>query len=163
MPLAETRSHAPGERHRSPRRDPRSIRASEDGQRPELLAWALRDWCRVAGTVIAYSERGSPWEDPFVERFNGRVRNELLNVEEIGSLLEAQVVVEPWRVKYNHLPAPLVPRRSHARRVCKDVDHHPTSAPAADHLPGSPHRQQEARSSPFTTGLGLEVRPGGSA
>ena len=68
---------------------------------PELIAWALRDWCRLAGTATTYIEPGSPWENPFVESFNGRVRDELLNVEEFGSLLEAQVVVEGWRIEYN--------------------------------------------------------------
>ena len=68
---------------------------------PELIAWALRDWCRLAGTATTYIEPGSPWENPFVESFNGRVRDELLNVEEFGCLLEAQVVVEAWRTEYN--------------------------------------------------------------
>ena len=68
---------------------------------PELVAWALRDWCRLAGTATTYIEPGSPWENPFVESFNGRVRDELLNVEEFASLLEAQVVVEAWRSEYN--------------------------------------------------------------
>ncbi len=39
--------------------------------------------------------------NPFVESFNGRVRDELLNVEEFGSLLEAEIVVEGWRTEYN--------------------------------------------------------------
>ncbi len=68
---------------------------------PELVAWALRDWCRLAGTATTYIEPGAPWENPFVESFNGRVRDELLNIEEFGSLLEAQVLVEAWRVEYN--------------------------------------------------------------
>ena len=68
---------------------------------PELIAWALRDWCRLAGTTTAYIEPGTPWENPFVESFNGRVRDELLNVEEFGSLLEAEIVVEAWRTEYN--------------------------------------------------------------
>ena len=68
---------------------------------PELIAWALRDWCRLAGTTTTYIEPGSPWENPFVESFNGRVRDELLNLEEFASLLEAQVVVEAWRIEYN--------------------------------------------------------------
>jgi len=68
---------------------------------PELIAWALRDWCRLRGTTTAYIEPGSPWENPFAESFNGRVRDELLNVEEFGSLIEAQVVIEAWRVEYN--------------------------------------------------------------
>ncbi len=68
---------------------------------PELIAWALRDWCRLHHTTTGYIEPGSPWENPFVESFNGRVRDELLNVEEFVTLLEAQVVVESWRIEYN--------------------------------------------------------------
>jgi putative transposase len=68
---------------------------------PELIAWALRDWCRLAGTTTTYIEPGSPWENPFVESFNGRVRDELLNVEEFVTLFEAQVLTEAWRVEYN--------------------------------------------------------------
>ena len=49
---------------------------------PELLAWALRDWCRLSGTQTSYIEPGAPWENPYVESFNGRVRDELLNLEE---------------------------------------------------------------------------------
>jgi putative transposase len=68
---------------------------------PELIAWVLRDWCRLAGTATGYIEPGSPWENPYIESFNGRVRDELLNIEEFGSLLEAQVLVEAWRIEYN--------------------------------------------------------------
>ena len=68
---------------------------------PELIANALRDWCRFSRIGISYIEPGSPWENPYVESFNGRVRDELLNIEEFGSLLEAQVVVELWRIEYN--------------------------------------------------------------
>jgi putative transposase len=68
---------------------------------PELIAWALRDWCRLGGTGTVYIEPGSPWENPYVESFNGRVRDELLNVEEFGSLAEAQVLAEAWRTEYN--------------------------------------------------------------
>ena len=46
-------------------------------------------------------EPGSPWESPKVESFNGRVRDELLNLEEFISLTLAQVVVEAWRIEYN--------------------------------------------------------------
>ncbi len=48
-----------------------------------------------------YIEPGSPWENPFIETFNGRSRDELLNVEEFATLLEAQVVTEAWRIEYN--------------------------------------------------------------
>ena len=68
---------------------------------PELVAWALREWCRLVGTGTMYIEPGSPWQTPFVESFNGRVRDELLNIEEFGSLTEAQVVTGAWRSEYN--------------------------------------------------------------
>lgn len=68
---------------------------------PELIANTLHDWCRFSRIGISYIEPGSPWESPYVESFNGRVRDELLNIEEFDSLLEAQVVVEAWRLEYN--------------------------------------------------------------
>jgi putative transposase len=68
---------------------------------PELIAWGLREWCRLSGTRTRYIEPGSPWENPYVESFNGRVRDELLNLEEFTSLTVAQVVVEAWRIEYN--------------------------------------------------------------
>ena len=68
---------------------------------PELIAWALRDWCRLSGTQTSYIGPGAPWENPYVESFNSRVRDELLNLEEFTSLTVAQVVVEAWRIEYN--------------------------------------------------------------
>ena len=68
---------------------------------PELTAAALRDWCRIWGTHTAYIEPGSPWETPFVESFNGRLRDECLNTEDFASILEAQVILEDWRIEYN--------------------------------------------------------------
>lgn len=68
---------------------------------PELIAWALKEWCRLSGTGACYIEPGSPWQNPYIESFNGRTRDELLNTEEFGTLLESQVVVEAWRIEYN--------------------------------------------------------------
>lgn len=68
---------------------------------PELIAWALRDWCRLSGTATIYIEPGAPWENPYVESFNSRVRDELLNIDEFGSVAEANVIVEDWRIEYN--------------------------------------------------------------
>ena len=68
---------------------------------PELIAWGLREWCRLSRTACAYIEPGSPWENPFVESFNGRVRDELLNVEDFADLRQAQIIVEDWRIEYN--------------------------------------------------------------
>jgi putative transposase len=68
---------------------------------PELIAWALREWCRLSGLGTIYIEPGSPWENPWIESFNGRSRDELLNITEFGSLTEARVIVEDWRIEYN--------------------------------------------------------------
>lgn len=68
---------------------------------PELTANALRDWCRCSRTGSSYIDPGAPWENPFVESFNGRLRDELLAVEQFDTLLEAQVLIEDWRIEYN--------------------------------------------------------------
>ena len=69
---------------------------------PELTANALRDWCRFSRAGSAYIEPGSPWQNPYVESFGGRVRDELLAVELFSCLTEAQVLIEDWRIDYNH-------------------------------------------------------------
>ena len=68
---------------------------------PELTANALRDWCRFSGSGTSYIEPGSPWQNPFVESFGGKVRDEVLAVEAFDSLLEAKTVIEDWRNTYN--------------------------------------------------------------
>ena len=69
---------------------------------PELTANALRDWCRYGGAGRSYIEPGSPWQNPFVESFGSRVRDEVLSVEAFDSVLEAQTVINDWRNIYNH-------------------------------------------------------------
>jgi len=69
---------------------------------PELTANALRDWCRFSNAGSAYIEPGSPWQNPYVESFGSRLRDELLAVELFSCLAEAQVVIEDWRQDYNH-------------------------------------------------------------
>jgi putative transposase len=68
---------------------------------PELTANALRDWCRFARAGSAYIEPGSPWQNPYVESFGSRVRDELLSVELFSCLAEARVMVEDFREDYN--------------------------------------------------------------
>ena len=84
---------------------------------PELTAAALRDWSRIWGTHTAYIEPGSPWETPFVESFNGRLRDECLNVEDFASILEAQVILDELESRIQQLPATPIPRRAHPRRL----------------------------------------------
>ncbi len=68
---------------------------------PELTANGLRDWCRFSRAGVSYIEPGSPWENPFVESYGSRMRDELLSIEMFDSLLDARVLVEIWRDKYN--------------------------------------------------------------
>ncbi len=68
---------------------------------PELTSHALRDWCRFSHAETAFIEPGAPWQNPFVESFHARVRDELLNVEQFACLAEARVVVSDWQEDYN--------------------------------------------------------------
>jgi putative transposase len=68
---------------------------------PEMIAWALRDWCSTSGTRTSYIEPGSPWETPFIESYNARMRDELLAITEFCNLTEATVLIEDWRIGYN--------------------------------------------------------------
>ena len=69
---------------------------------PEMTGHALRDWCELSNAGTAFIEPGSPWQNPFVESFHSRVRDELLDVEEFSCLAEAKVVIADWRQDYNH-------------------------------------------------------------
>ena len=77
---------------------PANIRADNG---PELIARVLREWCWQRSTATAYIEPGSPWQNPYVESFNARLRDELLNTELFTCLEEAQVLAADWRTDYN--------------------------------------------------------------
>jgi transposase InsO family protein len=64
---------------------------------PEFIAKAVQDWITAVGAKTAYIAPGSPWENGFVESFNARLRDELLDGELFYSLREAQTVIESWR------------------------------------------------------------------
>jgi putative transposase len=68
---------------------------------PEFIAAALREWIAAVGARTAYIEPGSPWENGYVESFNGKLRDELLNGEIFYTLAEARIVIEAWRKHYN--------------------------------------------------------------
>lgn len=68
---------------------------------PEFVAKAVRDWIAAVGARTAYIEPGSPWENGYVESFNARLRDELLNGEIFYSLGEARIIIESWRRHYN--------------------------------------------------------------
>jgi transposase InsO family protein len=68
---------------------------------PEFIAEAIRAWLRDSGVGTLFIEPGAPWENAYIESFNGKLRDELLDREEFGSLLEAKVLAGQWRVEYN--------------------------------------------------------------
>ena len=79
---------------------PEHIR-SDNG--PELTAKALRKWLTDLGVRTLFIEPGSPWENGYIESFNGKLRDELLNREIFTTLWEAKVLIENWRREYNEI------------------------------------------------------------
>jgi putative transposase len=67
----------------------------------EFTATGVREWLERVGVETLFIEPGSPWENAYVESFNGKLRDELLNREIFYTLREAQVIIERWRREYN--------------------------------------------------------------
>ena len=92
---------------------------------PEFTAKCVKEWLARVEVKTLFIEPGSPWENGYVESFNGKFRDELLDGEIFDTLLEAKVLIERWRVEYNTIrphsalgyrpPAPetLQERKSH--------------------------------------------------
>jgi len=68
---------------------------------PEFTARSVREWLGRVDVKTLFIEPGSPWENGYVESFNGKLRDELLNGEIFYTLTEARVLVERWRNEYN--------------------------------------------------------------
>jgi putative transposase len=68
---------------------------------PEFIAYAVADWCRFNATGSVFIDPGCPWQNGFCESFNGRLRDEYLNGQLFDTLLEAQVLLERFRIDYN--------------------------------------------------------------
>lgn len=68
---------------------------------PEFVARAVQEWIAAVGAKTAYIQPGSPWENGYVESFNARLRDELLDGEIVYTLCEAKIVIESWRRHYN--------------------------------------------------------------
>jgi transposase InsO family protein len=79
---------------------PEHIR-SDNGS--EFTARAIRKWLNSLGVKTLFIEPGSPWENGYIESFNGKLRDELLNREIFITLTEAKVLIEQWRREYNQI------------------------------------------------------------
>jgi transposase InsO family protein len=79
---------------------PEHIR-SDNG--PEFTARAVRKWLAKLGVKTLFIEPGSPWENGYIESFNGKMRDELLDREIFTTLAEAKVLISEWRKEYNQI------------------------------------------------------------
>ena len=70
---------------------------------PEFAAKQIRTWLERLGVGTLFIEPGSPWENGYVESFNGKLRDECLNRESFTTLTEAKVLIEQWRREYNQV------------------------------------------------------------
>ena len=77
---------------------PAFIRSDNGG---EFTATAVQDWISKIGAKTAYVAPGSPWENGYIESFNGKLRDELLDGEVFNTLAETRVLIERWRRHYN--------------------------------------------------------------
>lgn len=68
---------------------------------PEFIAYAIQDWLKEKQVKTIYITPGAPWENAYIESFHDKLRDECLNREIFGSLWEARVVIEQWRLYYN--------------------------------------------------------------
>jgi transposase InsO family protein len=79
---------------------PEHIR-SDNG--PEFAAKAVRQWLSRLGVKTLFIEHCNPWENGYIESFNGKMRDELLNGEIFTTLEEAKVLINQWRREYNQI------------------------------------------------------------
>ena len=71
------------------------------GSAPNFTARAVRQWLQRTGVRTLLIKPGSPWENGYLESFNGKLRDELQDREAFDTLREAKVLVERWRRHYN--------------------------------------------------------------
>ena len=116
---------------------PEHIR-SDNG--PEFVAQSVRDWITAVGAKTAYIEPGSPWENGYVESFNSKLRDELLNREIFYSLREAQILIESWRRHSNSIrPHPALRWMPPAPEVRLTKPQLWPARPPAHHAPTNHH------------------------
>jgi putative transposase len=107
-------------------------------QGSEFTATAVKGWIAAVGAETADIERSSPWENGYVESFNGKLRDELLNAEVFNSLREAQILIEAWRRHYNSVrPHSALGYRPPAPEVllCPAASAHPAVLPRIRTVP----------------------------
>lgn len=77
---------------------PTSLR-SDNG--PEFVATKVKEWLKTSGVQSAFIEPGKPWQNGTNESFNGKLRDECLNMQWFRNRAEAKIIIEGWRCHYN--------------------------------------------------------------
>jgi putative transposase len=96
----------------------------------EFTAESVREWLQRLGVKTLFIEPGSPWENGYIESFNGKMRDELLNGEIFDTILEAKVITERWRHTYNTVR----PHSSLGYRPPAPQVRYPLSLPMAEQI-----------------------------
>ena len=115
---------------------------------PEFTAALIRQWLAALHVETLFIEPRSPWENGYVESFNGKLRDELLDREIFYTLTEAKILIERWRRQYNTV-------RPHSALG------YPATGPGS-HQPNAPERPDHEPSSLIRTGSTLGGRSGSS-
>ena len=68
---------------------------------PKFTAHRVRDWLKRVEAKTLFIEPGSPWKNGYIESFNGKLCDELLNLKIFDTMMEAKVLFERWRQEYN--------------------------------------------------------------
>ena len=132
---------------------PKYLRADNG---PEMIAWTLQDYCRLAGLRPRTSSPAARGRTQFVESFDGRLRDELLNIEEFACLTDARVIIEDWRIQYNTYRPHSALRGTHAHRVRNEK--RTTNTNQTTHKPWLTYRDP-SRAQGADTGVHCSERP----
>ncbi len=112
---------------------------------PEFIARAVADWCRFNDVATIFIDPGSPWQNAWIESFNARLRDELLNGWQFDTLLEARGHHRRLENRLQHQPTALGARRPQPSGIRRRLDQdQPTSTGiAAGPLIGDPSYQPD--------------------
>jgi len=92
---------------------------------PEFISQVVDEWAYRRGVKLDFIRPGKPTDNPFVESFHDKFRDECLDDHYFSTLFEARAIIEEWRIEFNTLPAAQIPERLNAGRVCTTTQQNP--------------------------------------
>jgi putative transposase len=143
----------------------------------EFTATKVREWLARVGVKTLFIEPGSPWENGYIESFNGKLRDELLAREQFDTLLEAKVLIERWRRHFNAVrphsslgyrapapqaiqPASLASATPQQAKLAESLQGPEPDSPASVRSDGATKHVSAARAKPLRPLLPGETQPG---